>query len=46
MNMSQLQHAPAPGVSAASSGRPHWRTLSVLCAVVAMGHWYLLQPDT
>ena len=45
MNMSQLQHATAPGVSAASSGRPHWRTLSVLCAVVAMGHWYLLQPD-
>ena len=44
MNMSQLQHAPAPGVRGVPSGRPQGRTLAVLCAVVAIGHWYLLQP--
>ena len=45
MNMSQLLHSPLPGLRGAPSGRPSWYTLAVLCAVVAMGHGYLLQPD-
>ena len=45
MNMSQLLHSPSPGLRGAPSGRPNWHTLAVLCAVVAMGHGYLLQPD-
>lgn len=45
MNMSQLLHSPLPGLRGAPSGRPNWYTLAVLCAVVAMGHGYLLQPD-
>ena len=44
--MSQLLHSPSPGVRGAPSGRPNWRTLAVICALVAMGHWYLLQPDS
>ena len=43
--MSQLLHSPSPGVRGAPSGRPNWQTLAVLCAMVAMGHGYLLQPD-
>ncbi len=43
--MSQLLHSPSPGVKGAPSGRPNWQTLAVLCAMVAMGHGYLLQPD-
>ena len=43
--MSQLQHAPSPGVRVTPSGRPNWHKLAMLCALVAMGHWYLLQPD-
>ena len=44
--MSQLLHSPSPGVRGAPSGRPNWQTLAVLCAMVAMGHGYLLQPDS